>query len=115
MEKLSLGTPATRAGIIETLKSRGYLILNKKHLISTEKGRELIKNLQESKIVSVEMTSEWERQLEGIYKNKKGFSGYRDFLEKIKAFTEEEVERIKQMSFQSRLHPPQKDRKKTRR
>jgi DNA topoisomerase-3 len=111
MEKLSLGTPATRAGIIETLKSRGYLVLNKKHLISTEKGRELIKNLQGSKIVSVEMTSEWEQQLEGIHKNKKGFGGYKDFLEKIKVFTKEEVERIKQMSFQSSM---QLRRKKTR-
>jgi DNA topoisomerase-3 len=101
MEKLSLGTPATRASIIETLKERGYLVLNKKHLISTEKGRELIKNLQGSKIVSVEMTSEWEQQLEGIYKNKKGFGGYKDFLDKIKTFTKEEVERIKQMSFQA--------------
>ncbi|MFZ8785350.1 DNA topoisomerase [Thermocrinis sp.] len=101
MEKLSLGTPATRAGIIETLKSRGYLVLNKKHLISTEKGRELIKNLQDSKIVSVEMTSEWEQQLESIHKSKKGFGGYKDFLERIKAFTKEEVERIKKLSFQA--------------
>ncbi|MCI4458751.1 MAG: hypothetical protein JHC21_03960, partial [Thermocrinis sp.] len=101
MEKLSLGTPATRASIIETLKSRGYLVLNKKHLISTEKARHLIKNLQESKIVSVEMTSEWEQQLESIYKNKKGFGGYKDFLERIKAFTKEEVEKIKEMSFQA--------------
>jgi DNA topoisomerase-3 len=114
MEKLSLGTPATRAGIIETLKSRGYLILDKKHLISTEKARQLVQNLQDSKIVSVEMTSEWEQQLEGIHKNKKGFGGYKEFLEKIKAFTGEEVGKLKQMSFQASLPPPQKHRKKTR-
>jgi len=59
----------------------------------------------------VEMTSEWEQQLEGIHKNKKGFGGYKDFLEKIKVFTKEEVERIKQMSFQSSM---QLRRKKTR-
>jgi len=112
MEKLSLGTPATRAGIIETLKSRGYLVLNKKHLISAEKGRELIKNLQGSKVISVEMTSEWEQQLEGIYKNKKGFGGYREFVEKIKTFTKEEVERIKAMSFQAKTKPSNKHRKK---
>jgi len=115
MEKLSLGTPATRASIIETLKERGYLILNKKHLISTEKGRELIKNLQDSKIVSVEMTSEWEQQLESIYKNKKGFGGYKDFLEKIKAFTKEEVERIKKLSFQAILKPFKEKAKKLKR
>ncbi|NAZ06358.1 MAG: hypothetical protein GU344_00080 [Thermocrinis sp.] len=80
-------------------------VLNKKHLISTEKGRELIKNLQGSRIVSVEMTSEWEQQLESIYKNKKGFGGYKDFLEKIKTFTKEEVERIKKLTFQASLKP----------
>jgi DNA topoisomerase-3 len=115
MEKLSLGTPATRASIIETLKERGYLVLNKKHLISTEKARQLIKNLQESKIVSVELTSEWEQQLEGIYKNKKGFGGYRDFLERIKVFTKEEVERIKKLSFQAILKPFKEKVKKLKR
>jgi len=113
MEKLSLGTPATRASIIETLKSRGYLVLNKKHLISTEKGRELIKNLQGSKIVSVEMTSEWEQRLEDIYKAKKGFGGYKDFLEKIKTFTKEEVERIKTLSFQASQKPFKEKSKKS--
>jgi DNA topoisomerase-3 len=112
MEKLSLGTPATRAGIIETLKSRGYLVLDKKYLISTEKARQLIQNLQESKIVSVEMTSEWEQQLEDIHKNKKGFGGYRDFLERIKAFTGEEVGKLKQMSFQASLKPFKETSKK---
>ncbi|MCI4454849.1 MAG: hypothetical protein JHC25_07930 [Thermodesulfobacterium sp.] len=112
MEKLSLGTPATRASIIETLKSRGYLVLNKKHLISTEKARQLIKNLQGSKIVSVEMTSEWEQQLESIYKNKKGFGGYKDFLERIKAFTKEEVEKIKEMTFQASIKPSKENNKK---
>jgi DNA topoisomerase-3 len=111
MEKLSLGTPATRASIIETLKERGYLVLNKKHLISTEKARQLIKNLQGSKIVSVELTSEWEKQLESIYKNKKGFGGYKDFLERIKAFTKEEVERIKKLSFQAVLKVKRKSPK----
>jgi DNA topoisomerase-3 len=115
MEKLSLGTPATRASIIETLKERGYLVLNKKHLISTEKARQLIQNLQESKIVSVELTSEWEQQLEGIYKNKKGFGGYRDFLEKIKTFTKEEVERVKRLSFQAILKPFKEKGKKFKR
>ncbi len=105
MEKLSLGTPATRASIIEMLKERDYLVLNKKHLISTEKARQLIKILQGSKIVSVEMTSEWEKELEGIYQNKKGFGIYKDFLDNIKTFTRKEVERMKEMSFQASQKP----------
>jgi DNA topoisomerase IA len=58
------------------------------------------------------MTSEWEQQLESIYKNKKGFGGYKDFLEKIKAFTKEEVERIKKLSFQASLKPLKEKGKK---
>ena len=40
-----------------------------------------------------------------MYKNKKGFGGYKDFLERIKTFTKEEVERIKKLTFQASLKP----------
>jgi len=100
MEKLSLGTPATRASIIETLKQRKYVVLNKKHLISTEKARELIRKLQGSKVIQVELTSEWEKELESIYTKKKGYKGYQEFLTKTKQFVEEEVRKIKKMSFE---------------
>jgi len=91
MEKLSLGTPATRASIIETLKERGYVYLKGKSLIATEKGKTLIKFLEGRKIIQPEMTSEWEKKLESIYTQRLGKRGYDEFLEGIKGFVEEEL------------------------
>lgn len=101
MEKLSLGTPSTRASIIETLLDRGYLKRKSKVLISTVKGRELVGKLGESRVASPEMTSQWERVLEEIYIKRRGVQGYREFIEGIKRFVREEVERLSMTSFQA--------------
>jgi len=100
MEKLNLGTPATRAGIIETLKAREYIRVEKKSLISTQKGRELIAKLTGSKVIDVETTSEWEKRLDAIYKQRQDFRGYKEFLEGIKDWTKEEINKVKGMSFE---------------
>lgn len=100
MERLSLGTPSTRANIIETLIERGYVLRRGRTLISTYKGRELIDKLKESKVSSPEMTSEWEKNLEGIYLERKGVSGYHEFIEKIKEFVREEIGKISKLDFQ---------------
>ena len=60
-----LGTPATRANIIEKLISVGYVERNKKNLIPTVKGIELISVVPE-KFKQPELTAEWEEKLEGI-------------------------------------------------
>ncbi|MCG3110108.1 Reverse gyrase 1 [Metallosphaera sp. J1] len=99
MERLGLGTPATRAGIIETLLERDYVERRGKSLVSTEKGRELVDKLGDSKVVSPDMTAEWERMLEEIYVKGKGERGYQEFLEGIKRFTREEVERLMSRVF----------------
>jgi len=102
MEKLSLGTPATRASIIETLKERGYIFLKGKSLIATEKGKALIKFLEGRKIIQPEMTSEWEKKLENIYTQKQGKRGYEEFLEGIKGFVKEEL----QLYLSKNIHVP---------
>jgi DNA topoisomerase-3 len=91
MERLSLGTPATRASIIETLLTRRYLMRRGKLLVSTEKGRELVQKLKESRVTSPEMTGEWERLLEEIYLNHKGKQGYEEFVGKIREFVRQEI------------------------
>ena len=100
MEQLGLGTPATRAQIIETLKERGYVTKKGKVLVPTEKGLELIKNLSDSPVSSPEMTARWERALENIYLKKVGYKGYQHFLEKVKEFTAKEIERLKAKTFE---------------
>jgi len=102
MEKLGLGTPATRSQIIETLKERGYVVLKGKSLIPTDKGKELINNLSNSEVSSPEMTSRWEEELENIYRKNLKEEGYKKFLERIKEFTKEEVEKLKSVEFKAK-------------
>lgn len=66
MEKLSLGTPATRAAIIERLIHVGYIVRKGKALLPTEKGKKLIQILPRE-LRSPEMTGKWERALDKIY------------------------------------------------
>ena len=61
-ETAGLGTEATRAGIIETLKERGYLMVKGKSLISTDSGRMLIMGLPGA-IRDPAITAVWEQQL----------------------------------------------------
>ncbi len=80
MERLGLGTPATRAAILETLKERGYLFPQGKSLVATAKGHALIDFLRPYAVSSPEMTAEWERKLDNIWRERRGEEGYRAFL-----------------------------------
>lgn len=78
-EKKGLGTPATRAGIIEKLISSGYVERNGKSLVSTDSGNELVSSLPEQ-ITSPSMTAEWENMLTKI---ENGAADGQDFLKGI--------------------------------
>jgi len=67
--------------------------------MSTPKGKELISKLKDSRISSPEMTTEWEKELETIYTQRKGKSGYERFLEGIKEFVKNEIENLKGREF----------------
>ncbi|MBO4829605.1 MAG: topoisomerase C-terminal repeat-containing protein [Fibrobacter sp.] len=69
MKERGLGTPATQAGIIETLKKRGFIEAQKNYLVSTARGREVIA-LMDEKVKSPEMTGEWEFKLSQVEKGK---------------------------------------------
>lgn len=61
-----IGTPATRASIIETLFSRDYVRREKKNLIPTDKGLAVYDIVKDKKIADVEMTGQWENALAKI-------------------------------------------------
>lgn len=65
-----LGTPATRAGIIETLILREYIQREKKNLIPTEKGLAVFEIVKDRKIADAEMTGSWEKALSDIESGK---------------------------------------------
>lgn len=69
VKERGLGTPATRAAIIEELISAGYIKREKKQLISTDFGREFVKSLPET-VTSADLTAHWEQMLNDIEKGK---------------------------------------------
>lgn len=66
LKERGLGTPATRAGIIETLAMRQFIAKEKGNVLSTERGRALIGAIVDPSLKSAEMTGEWEHKLKRI-------------------------------------------------
>lgn len=95
MSQRGLGTPATRAQTIEGLLGDGYLLRQGRELIATSKGLALItllRGLGVQSLTSPEMTGEWEYKL----KQMEAGSLARDlFMEEIRGFTREIVEKAK--------------------
>jgi DNA topoisomerase-3 len=70
LQNIGIGTPATRAAIIETLFSRNYIQRENKSLIPTGKGLQVYELIKDKKIADVAMTAEWELTLQKIENNK---------------------------------------------
>jgi DNA topoisomerase-3 len=68
MKENGIGRPSTRANIIETLFKRQYIIRNKKQVLPTPTGIQLIDTIQNELIKSAELTGSWEKQLKDIEK-----------------------------------------------
>ena len=66
MAECGIGTPATRANIIETLILRDYIRREKKSIIPTEKGLAVYEIVKDKKIANAEMTGSWELALAAI-------------------------------------------------
>ncbi len=64
-EKKGLGTPATRAAVIESLVKNGYVERDGKKLRATDKGKELIKVVPDE-VKSAKLTAEWETKLQQV-------------------------------------------------
>ena len=74
LKENGIGRPSSRAGIIETLLKRGYVKREKKNLVATQTGKDLIDVIQSSLLKSPELTGLWEKKLRdiehGTYKDK---------------------------------------------
>ena len=81
LKENGIGRPSTRAAIIETLFKRNYVRKEKKNLIATPTGMELIGTIQEELLKSAELTGLWEKKLRQI---EKGTYEARTFLEELK-------------------------------
>ena len=79
VERKGLGTPATRAGVIENLIYKGFIERDKKNLLATHKGISLITIVSEE-FRSPKTTAEWEMKLSKIADGKESA---KDFLKDI--------------------------------
>lgn len=86
VERKGLGTPATRAGIIENLIYKGFVERDKKNLIATHKGISLVTIVSDT-FKSAETTAKWEMELADIAKGK---SSKEKFLKGI----ESEIQKV---------------------
>jgi len=91
MKDSGIGTPATRASIIERLVDVGYIERDGRALVATEKGIQVIRLLGEHKLTSPELTGSWERRLRLI---EHGDDTRPAFMDDIKRFTTETVQEL---------------------
>jgi DNA topoisomerase-3 len=95
MSERGLGTPATRAAIIEGLITEGYLVRNGRDLVATAKAfslMQLLEGLGVQELRQPEMTGDWEFQLK---KMERGQLAREQFMSEIRHFTEEIVRKAK--------------------
>ncbi len=90
MREVGLGTPATRAQIIETLLRREYVVRHGNALHATEKGIALI-SVVHPEVKSPSMTGEWEARLKRLQRGEGSLAG---FIARIEAYVAEVVGRV---------------------
>lgn len=103
-ERKGLGTPATRAAIIEKIIKAGFVTRKGKQLIPTKDGMNLISVLPET-LTSPLLTAEWENELSRIAK---GETDADSFMEKIEALTKDFVEKADAEKVKAELFKQEK-------
>ena len=102
MKETGLGTPATRASIIEVLLKRDYIVRTGKTLEATDKGIRLIEVVH-SEVKSPAMTGQWEALLKRI---QQGESQLEPFLEDINKYVRSVLSKVRQNSPNKYSAPP---------
>lgn len=105
MKANGIGRPSTRANIIETLFQRKYIRRNKKQILPTEMGIQLIDTIQNKLLKSAELTGQWEKQLREI---EEGTYSPKQFIENMKSMVSELVTEVGMVKNQTRLVSEQK-------
>ncbi len=117
LKENGIGRPSTRAAIIETLFKRCYVRKEKKNLIATPTGVELIRLIHEELLKSAELTGIWEKKLREI--EKKNYDA-RIFLEELKQMVSEVVTSVlndntnRRIAFEESPKEPKEAKKRER-
>lgn len=100
MKRNGLGTPATRAAIIETLIRRGFVERDKRDLLPSPQGRALIATLPAPELRSAKLTGEWEARLSAMAEGEEDRAA---FMADIRGFTERVVGQLLALQVEGEL------------
>lgn len=100
MKENGIGRPSTRANIIETLFKRKYIKRNKKQILPTVTGIQLIDTIQNELLKSAELTGTWEKQLKDI---EKGKISANTFIKGMKRMVDALVSEVRSEKVQTRI------------
>ena len=112
LKENGIGRPSTRAAIIETLFRRHYIRKERKNLVATPTGVELIGLIREELLMSAELTGRWEKKLRQI--ERKEYEA-RTFLEELKQMVSDIVLTVLGDNEPRRMPVEREPEKKTRR
>ena len=100
MKENGIGRPSTRAAIIETLFKRNYIKREKKNIVATPTGIELIGTIRNELLKSAELTGQWEKKLRDIEKRQ---YEAKTFIEELKAMLGDVVRDVLSDNSASRI------------
>lgn len=112
MKENGIGRPSTRAAIIETLFKRRYIYRERKNIVATQAGIDLIATIDQELLKSAKLTGIWERRLRLI---EKGDYSPAEFIAELKAQISEIVINVLSDNSARRIEvaePPQKESKR---
>ena len=92
MKANGIGRPSTRAAIIETLFRRNYIKRNKKQILATDTGIQLINTIENELLKSAELTGQWEKKIRDI---ELGEYSAGKFIKEMKVMVEQLVHEVK--------------------
>lgn len=98
MKECGLGTPATRAQILEKLIRVNYITRSKNKLSPTEKGEYLIDSIQDDELLSPDLTGQWEKKLNDMALKQYSRTQY---MKEIEAFTRTMTQKVMDMAVTS--------------
>ncbi|KGT87024.1 DNA topoisomerase III [Erwinia typographi] len=110
-ENGGIGTPATRAGMLEILQKRDYFTIEKKKLVPTELGISFINSLP-AIATEPDMTALWHEQQQQI---EKGEMTCEAFLDELEIFIEEQLKNVDVSSLSVKTSPPKKNTENSQR
>lgn len=100
LKENGIGRPSTRAAIIETLFKRGYIRKERKNLVATPTGVQLVMTIRDELLKSAELTGIWEKKLREI--ERQAYTA-RQFLDELKQMVGQIVDSVKASPSQPRL------------